>query len=254
MRSTRRTCVTDRAYKTTAFVLRGRNLGEADRIFTLFTRSRGKLDAVAKGVRRTKSHLAGRLEFLAEAELTFHAGRSLDVITSATLLHSEWEALVEPTRFAVGSLVAELIDAFCEPDLAQPEIYELLRRVVPALASARDARALLPRFELRLLDALGLAPVLDRCVVCDEAIGAEAWLDPGHGGLVCAAHRGGTPAAALGEADVANARALAAAPGGEAAATMIARPAVARAVDAFVTYHLGKRARSGGLLDELASR
>src|SRR5215469_6800563 len=108
--------VQTRSYKTNAVVLRGRNLGEADRIFTLFTSERGKLDAVAKGVRRTKSQFAGRLEFLTEAAFTMHGGRSLDVITGATILHSEWERLVEPKCFAAAGLVAELIDAFCEPD------------------------------------------------------------------------------------------------------------------------------------------
>jgi len=61
-------------------VLRGRPLGEADRILTLFTDERGKLDAVAKGVRRARSHLAGRLEFGTECAFGMHRGRSLDVI------------------------------------------------------------------------------------------------------------------------------------------------------------------------------
>ena len=50
-------------------MLRARNLGEADKIYTLFTRERGKIDAVAKGVRRTKSSLGGRLEFMNEVAL-----------------------------------------------------------------------------------------------------------------------------------------------------------------------------------------
>ena len=240
-----------RTYKTAAFVLRGRNLGEADRIFTLYTQLRGKVDAVAKGVRRTKSHFAGRLEFLTEAELTVHSGRSLDVITGATILRSEWEALVEPARFAVAGLVAELVDAFCEPDLAQAEIYALLRGVVPAVAAAQDPRSLLPRFELRLLDALGLAPVLDRCVVCQGALDdGPAHFDPASGGLVCATCTSAPSRDLLDAAEIRNVRALAAPRG--AAATVAARPAVARAIDAFVTYHLGKRARSIALLDELA--
>ena len=91
--------------------MRGRQLGEADRIFTLFTGERGKLDAVAKGARRAKSHLAGRMEFGNECEFGMHRGRSLDVIVSAHILHAPWSKLVEPERFAVVSLVAELIDA-----------------------------------------------------------------------------------------------------------------------------------------------
>jgi DNA repair protein RecO (recombination protein O) len=242
--------LSERAYKTDAFVLRGRNLGEADRIFTLFTRSRGKLDAVAKGVRRVKSHVAGKLEFLTEASLTLHAGRSLDVITSAAILHSEWERIVEPGAFAAAHVVAELVDAFCEPDLAQVEIYTLLRSVVRALAASAVPRALLTRFELRLLDVLGLLPDLSLCVRCANPLNDEGWLDPASGGLVCPdCHTGGDSGRLAGD-EIENLRALAAPRGARAA--LIAVPAVARAVDALVTYHLGKRSKASAFLEELA--
>ncbi|HTA37680.1 MAG TPA: DNA repair protein RecO, partial [Candidatus Acidoferrales bacterium] len=110
-----------RAYKTRAVVLRGRVLGEADRIFTLFSTERGKIDAVAKGVRRAKSQLSGRLEFGNECQFGMHRGRSLDVIASAEIVTAHWDRLVEPERFAVFSLVAEVIDSLCEPDEALPE-------------------------------------------------------------------------------------------------------------------------------------
>lgn len=244
----------ERAYKADGFVLRGRNLGEADRIFTLFTRERGKLDAVAKGVRRTKSHFAGKLEFLTEASLMLHAGRSLDVITSATIVHSEWERLVEPGAFAAANVVAELIDAFCEPDLAQPEIYELLAGAVRALANAAQPRALLTRFELRLLDLLGILPELGACVRCGASLhdASDGWLDPASGGLLCGACHTGGDAGRLDTRELANLRALAAPRG--AGAVVVAEPAVARAVDALVTYHLGKRAKASAFLEELAAR
>ena len=181
-----------------------------------------------------------------------HAGRSLDVITSATIVDSQWERLVEPSTFAAASVVAELVDAFSEPDLAQPEVYALLAAVVPALAGADDARALLPRFELRLLDALGIAPALDACVRCGHAIGAEGWLDPDAGGLLCSQCHLRGDAGRLDAGDIENLRALAAPRGGPVPAAVSANPAVARAVDATVTYHLGKRARSSAFLDELA--
>jgi DNA repair protein RecO (recombination protein O) len=213
----------ERAYKTDAFVLRGRNLGEADKIFTLFTRLRGKIDAVAKGVRRIKSQNAGRLEFLTEAALTMHAGRSLDVITGASILHSEWEGIVQPGAFAAANVVAELVDAFCE---------------------------------LRLLDVLGVLPSLDACVRCGESVeGArEVWLDPSAGGLVCGACHSGGDAGKLEAGEIENVRGLAAprANRGTIAATAIAMPPVARAVDALLVYHLGKRAKASAFLEEMA--
>ncbi len=141
-------------------VLRGRQLGEADRILTLFTTERGKLDAVAKGVRRPRSHLGGRVELFNECDFLMHRGRSLEVIVSAEIARAWWTQLVEPRRYEVVSVVGELIDAFCEPDLALPDVYELLVGAIGAIAVAESPRILLPRFSLRLLEMLGLAPPL----------------------------------------------------------------------------------------------
>jgi DNA repair protein RecO (recombination protein O) len=243
-----------RTYKTRGIVMRARNLGEADRIVTLFTEERGKLDAVAKGVRRAKSHVAGKLEFASEALLGVHRGRNLDVIASAEIARSHWEALVDPAKYAVAHLLVELVDAFCEPDLALPEVYALLQGALAALARSGDPPALVPRFELRLLGALGLAPEAETCLRCGATLGgAAAWADLEAGGLTCEAcrpHR--ADAFALSPAEVENFRALGASRGGERRAALAAAPAVARAVDAFVTHHLGKRLRSQALLADLA--
>jgi|SRR5271156_225637 len=243
----------ERAYKTHAIVLRARNLGEADRIYTLLTALRGKIDAVAKGVRRAKSQVAGRLEFMSEAALTLHRGRNLDVITSAELECQHWSAIVAPAGFTTAHLAAELIDAFCEPDLALPDVYALLRGLLRALGGT-DPTALVPRFELRLLEALGIGPAADACVRCgDPLLVAPAWADLEAGGLACERcrpHR--ADALALEPESVANFRALGAARRGPLPATATATPAAARAIDAFVTWHLGKRPKSSKMFDDLA--
>jgi DNA repair protein RecO (recombination protein O) len=234
-------------------VLRGRQLGEADRIYTLFTSERGKLDAVAKGVRRAKSHFAGRLEFFNECEFGMHRGRSLDVIVSAHIVYAPWAKLVEPERFATASVVAELVDAFCEPDLAFPEMYELLTAAIAAIVASSRPRELLPRFSARLLDLLGLAPPADACVRCGGPLGdAAAWLDGPAGGLIDARCR--EPWRDLPELDVRdreNLRALSAPKG--RAAVVKATPRVARAVDDLLAHHLGRRPKAGAQLAEFAA-
>lgn len=243
-----------RAYKTRAIVLRARNLGEADKIFTLFTDARGKIDAVGKGVRRAKSQLAGKLEFMSEAVLTMHRGRSLDIVTSAEIERAHWVEIVEPGRFVTAHLIAELVDAFCEIDFAMPEIYLMLRGVLRAISASEDPASFVPRFQLRLLGALGLAPTAGTCVRCDIRLsGLEAWADIEAGGLACSRcrpHR--ADAFALTPEDVRNFRGLAAGAGEEIPAIMQATPAASRAVDAFLHWHLGKRPKSSKLLDDLA--
>lgn len=236
-----------RSYKTAAVILRGRTYGEADRILTLFTKERGKIDAIAKGARRTKSHLAGRLEFGNEVLLGMHRGRNLDVIASADIEQANWTHLVQPEAFAAANMMAELVDAFCEPDLAQPEIYALLTAALGAIAHNEDPLSLLPRFCVRLLDALGLAPPVDTCVHCGAPLsGKSAWLDAEQGGFACESCRvTWRETLALDEQDVRNLQAIAAAPGGAVAPTLRATRRVAQAIEALVNHHLGRRPKAG---------
>jgi DNA repair protein RecO (recombination protein O) len=226
-------------------VLRARPLGEADRIIRLFTTERGKLDAVAKGVRRAKSHFAGRLEFGNECELQMHHGRSLDVIVNADIVRAPWERLVEPERFATAQLVAELIDAFCEPDLAVPDIYELLAGVIAAIAASDAPRTLVPRFSLRLLASLGIEPPIDACIRCGKDFERDAaWVDPQAGGFICARCR--EIWRDLVELDADDLRNLAGlrTPRGGGAAMLLARPRVAAAIDDIVVHHLGRKPKA----------
>jgi DNA repair protein RecO (recombination protein O) len=236
-------------------VLRGRQLGEADRILTLFTLERGKLDAVAKGVRRPRSHLGGRVEFFNECDFLMHRGRSLDVIVSAEIRRSPWSQLVEPERYAVAAVVAELIDAFCEPDLALSDVYELLTGAVGAIAASPAARTLLPRFSLRLLEMLGLAPPLTTCVRCGAPLPAgTVWLDAAAGGVVddaCRERRQELPE--LEERDLRNLRALALPKGSGTAAALVATPRAGAAVEELVAHHLGKRLKSLAQLGSLGA-
>ena len=237
-------------------MLRARPLGEADRVFTLLTRERGKVDAVAKGVRRPRSAMGGRLEPLAEVRVALHKGRSLDVIVEARTVASYWTGLARPDALATASLFAETIDLFCEHDLPLPEIYALLAGAIRAVAASTAPATLVPRFQLRLLHALGLAPADDVCVRCgqgfDPSTGsgrALAWLDLDAGGLGCERCYGGRgDAYALDAGDIANFRALGAQRGSGAA--LLATAQVTRAVDDLVTWHLGKRPKSRALVYE----
>ncbi|HEY4442437.1 MAG TPA: DNA repair protein RecO [Candidatus Elarobacter sp.] len=243
--------MSERSSTTDAIVLRARPLGEADRVYTLLTRERGKVDAVAKGARRPKSATGGRLEPLAEVRVGLHRGRSLDVITEVRTIRSYWNGLVRPGAFATGSLFAETIDLFCEHDLPLPEIYQLLGGAIAAVAGSDAPATLVPRFQLRLLDALGLAPASDVCIRCGGSLDEHgAWLDLEAGGLGCERCYGARgDAHALDARDVENFRAIGAERG--AGAAVIATQAVARAADDLVTWHLGRRPKARALVHEL---
>ncbi|HKE36685.1 MAG TPA: DNA repair protein RecO C-terminal domain-containing protein, partial [Candidatus Baltobacteraceae bacterium] len=155
--------------------------------------------------------------------------------------------------YAVASLAAELIDAFCEPDLELPEVYALFFGMLGAVASSQEPPELLPRFSLRLLDLLGLAPPADDCVRCASPLGdGVAWLDAEAGGFIDTACRERwRDLAELDAADRENFAALCA-PKSATTAGLRARPRIARAIDDLLAHHLGRRPKSGAHLAEFA--
>ena len=97
-------------YKDEGVVLKTIKLGEADRIVTLFTRHNGKVRAVAKGVRKTKSRFGGRLEPFTRVDLMIYRGRNLDTITSAEILTPYKEMRTDYARLTAAAAVAEVIE------------------------------------------------------------------------------------------------------------------------------------------------
>ena len=181
-----------------------------------------------------------------------HRGRSLDIVVSADVLRTGWSGIVRPEAFATAQLFAELVDLFSEPDLAQPDVYALFDGAMRAAADDAAPVRLIPRFELRLLIALGVAPRVEACVHCGESLeGRPAWADLDAGGLACERcrpHR--ADLLGLDIADAANFRAIAASMATRGA-RLEATAATSRAIDAFVAYHLGRRPRSWRHLDDV---
>lgn len=172
-------------------MLRLRALGEADRIVTLFSRERGKISAVARGVRKPQSRFGGRLDFFTRVGATLHSGRSLEVITAVRTVRAIWEQLVNPEAFAAASYVAEVVDSLSEPDMAVAELYNALTEFQDTLARTPASDGLLAAMDLRVLSALGFAPEFEACARCGAVLGrrpllgGRAWLSPHAGGLLC---------------------------------------------------------------------
>ena len=98
------------AFRTRAFVLRRHDLGEADRILTLFTREQGKRRVVARGVRKPKSRLAGHVELFSLVDIYMVVGTNLDLLSQATAITTYSELATNLERFAYASCAAETLD------------------------------------------------------------------------------------------------------------------------------------------------
>jgi DNA repair protein RecO (recombination protein O) len=202
-----------RVYRTHALVLRRRDQGDADRILTLFTPELGRLEVIAKGVRKTSSRKAGHLEPFTHVSLLLAQARTWDIITEVVT--------VEPFRHlrenldAIGraGYVAELVDAFAQSDDEHRNVWDLTTFVLRELdaSAAREAAAharvaasgspesnaapnlnaidrnmLLVWFMLHMLSVSGFQPNLSTCLACDGELQPETnFFNAGEGGFYC---------------------------------------------------------------------
>ena len=179
-------------YQDEGVVLRTAKLGEADRILTLLTRDHGKVRAVAKGVRRTKSRFGGRLEPFMRVALLIAEGRSLDVVSQAESIAAYAGPICADFQaYTAANVICETADKLVatekEPAVAQ---YRLVLGALNALAKhAHDSSAIGDSYVLRALAIAGWTPRLRVCVVCGEPISSTlSWyFSISAGGLMCAA-------------------------------------------------------------------
>jgi len=175
-----------RTYKTEGVILRRRNIGEADSIFTVYSDREGKFDAVAKGVRKAKSHMRGHLEPLTRSKLMLARGRALDIFTQAETITGYMGIREDLERGAAAMYCAELVDRFTIEHADHPGLYTLLLELLDAL-EADAPRTVLRSFELQLLSLMGYELQLDVCTLCSASLPPiETLLSPSAGGLACA--------------------------------------------------------------------
>ena len=176
-------------YRDEGVVLRVQKLGEADRIITVLTRRHGRVRAVAKGVRRTRSKFGATVEPFSHVDLQLFQGRELDIVTQAESITAYGATLVNDYgRYTAGTAVLETAERLTAEE-REPAL-RLFLLVIGALRalSERDASLVLDAFLLRAMSVSGYAPALQDCARCGAAGPHRAFSVPA-GGAVCAACR-----------------------------------------------------------------
>jgi DNA repair protein RecO (recombination protein O) len=178
-------------YRDVGVVLRTYKLGEADRIVTLMTQDSGKVRAVAKGIRKTKSKFGSRLEPMSHVQVQLYRGRELDIVNQVEL--------VEVTNLTRGNLEAttdglamcEIVEQMSHDRSPSQHLYRMLVGALRQLNREYTA-LLLPALQFRLLESEGVGPCVDRCVICGTTEQLVDY-DVTAGGMQCRQHRGGMP-------------------------------------------------------------
>ncbi len=244
-------------YLTHGIVLKRRDYREVDRVLTLYTKEYGKIEALARGVKKIVSKLAGHLEPLSYSSFMFARGRTFDIVATSIRLSSFRIPLSDVQAFALASYFFEAVDRLTPYEQSDPKLFALLVQFLEVFENGVDQYSGSPAFQrllimefflLQLLMRLGYAPSLEQCTVCRDPITGDAALSYRHGGLVCAKHRGEEPdAEPLSRQAIELLRLMA--DGDLEPVRLLNRQddafrAVATAINRFLKYHLGQPLQS----------
>ena len=234
-------------YRDQGIVLRTHKLGEADRIVSIMTRDNGKVRAVAKGVRKTKSKFGGRLEPTSHVALQLYASRGdLDIVDQAESIDHFRAIRDDLDRLARAMPLLEATDQLAQEREVNPRLYQMLLGALRTL-SADNAPLVVAGFYWKVLALEGFAPHIEACVSCGRTDDLVA-IDLDEGGVLCTGCRRGTP---ISPEALALLRDIL---GGRLGSALNAPPSPATAeVDTLATrameHHLERRLRSASILD-----
>ncbi|MEX2325059.1 MAG: DNA repair protein RecO [Nitriliruptoraceae bacterium] len=172
-------------YRDQAIVLRTYKLGETDRIVHLLTVGRGKVRAVAKGVRRPGSRFGGRLEPFSHIDVQLYEGRNLDIISQVELIDAHARVRADFATSAAASVMVELVDVVTQEGERDNPLFLLLRAGLQALdAQPPDPSVFVDAFLVRAAAHVGFAVFTRACAVC-RAPGTHPYLSVKGGGTLC---------------------------------------------------------------------
>jgi DNA repair protein RecO (recombination protein O) len=175
-----------RSYRAQAIVLGHIEYGEADRILRLFTYEKGKITAIAKGVRKIRSRKAGHLEPFTHVNLFLAKGRDMDIITQAETVDGFMGLREDLRRVAYANYIVEVLDRFTYEEGPNVGVFRLLVNTLSHLEKQDNLETVTHFYEVRLLDHLGFRPQLFNCVDCGKEVLAEdQYFSPLVGGVVC---------------------------------------------------------------------
>ena len=177
----------ERNFNLEGLVIRARDYGDNDKIITFLSIEKGKICGIAKGVRKQQSSLKGPALPFVHSKLAFAAGRgSLYTITQGEVIEPYFTLRTDLTKIAYASYLSELTDSAIGEHRAVADVYGLLLACFTMLENDVDARMVARLFELRFLKLFGVAPKLDRCVLCGKpAAYNRFFLSNLRGGLIC---------------------------------------------------------------------
>ncbi|MDI3538869.1 MAG: repair protein RecO [Bacillota bacterium] len=172
-------------YNLNAVVIKSQNLGEADKVLTLYSHERGKLRAVARGARRPRNRLRAGAEVFTHGSYLLFANQGLDTVSQCEIVDSFRGLREDLERAAAATYCLEVLDRLTEEEEPKEDLFPFLLAVLHLLAGGSDLDLAVRAFEVGILGRLGYAPELTACISCGAPLKEEAAFSAKLGGALC---------------------------------------------------------------------
>ena len=177
-------------FVTDAINLKSYNLSEADKIIVMYSKEKGLIKGVAKGVKKTKSKLGARMDLLVANTLMLHKGKNLDTICQAEVVNNFYNTRKDLDKIFYSMYIAEVVNNFgLEEDPGAEVIYNLLYKALNTISNANNKIEIMLaviKFQLKIMHETGFSIELNSCLNCHQNLENETiFFVPELGGIVC---------------------------------------------------------------------
>lgn len=177
-------------YTTDAINLKSYDLSDADKIILMYSREKGLIKGVAKGVKKPKSKLGGCMDTLIANTLMFAKGKSLDRICQAQAINTFKDSRQDIDKLMCSSYISEVVSNFgVEDDPCSKDIYDLLYKALDRISKSKTKKDVLIaviKFQLKMMLISGFSLELDSCLCCGERVLNESmYFSHEMGGIIC---------------------------------------------------------------------
>ena len=178
-------------FVTDAINLKSYNLSEADKIVVMYSKDKGLIRGVAKGVKKPKSKLGARMDLLVANKLMLYKGKNLDRICQAEALNTFKNTRQNMDKIFYSMYISEVVSNFgVEDDPCSNEVYDILYKALDKISNAQNNIEILLaviKFQIKMMQISGFGIELDTCLCCGEYIRSEnMYFSSQMGGIICA--------------------------------------------------------------------
>ena len=177
-------------FTTDAINLKSYNLSDSDKIVVMYSKDKGLIKGVAKGVKKPKSKLGARMDLFVANKLMLYKGKNLDTICQAVALNTFNKTRYNMDKIFYSMYVSEVINNFgVEDDPASNDTYDILYKALERISNAENKVEIIIaaiKFQLKIMRLTGFGIELSNCLICGKPIGDEAmYFSHNRGGVVC---------------------------------------------------------------------